>query len=446
MGRIKQFHHPGLSLWQSAVDEVVASRKAGPPTPTLAAPRVVGQRPDTSHLMVREATSYCDAADSGRPLPETAAPPGAAEDLLHTASFCSLTALKLAKAIILRNQDDQKRYKEELAKFGDCDPGYAEAAAKYAEYFVAQGKEIPYRTYSDIGDFVIKDKLSDPATVAVVADWGTGQDAAKRLLEQIARKDPDVVIHLGDIYYSGTEFEAATYFYKPWTEILNLAANEIPTFTLSGNHDMYCGGGPYYKLIDRLGQPASYFCLRNSKWQFVAMDTGLNDHNPTGGGTGATFLRDSEVAWLHDKVNNAGGRRTVLLSHHQLFTAYDEIDKNEVNMRLYPQVSALLSQVSLWLWGHEHNFVLYGPYMGLQRARLIGHGAFPVGVDELPTEPKFPDVPLVKDASGNDIRLGTTGGLYNHGYAIMRLNGSSATISYYQDSDEINPLYAETLP
>jgi hypothetical protein len=209
---------------------------------------------------------------------------------------------------------------------------------------------------------------------------------------------------------------------------------------------MYAGGVPYYQMIQQqLGQPASYFCLRNANWQFVAMDTGYHDHNPAGGGDGATYLQDTEVTWLTDKVNNAGGRRTVLLSHHQLFTAYDSIDNNEINLRLYPQVAPLLPKVALWIWGHEHDFVLYDAYKTLARSCCLGHGAFPVGEEELPKVPKYPQVPLLKDADGNNIRPGITGGLYNHGYAIIELDGPAGKVSYYQDSDEDSPIFQQSL-
>ncbi len=70
---------------------------------------------------------------------------------------------------------------------------------------------------------------------------------------------------------------------------------------------MYAGGGRYYTVLDMLGQPASYFCLRNDEWQFIALDTGLHDSDPVA--RTATFLEDTEVEWLKDKVRNAGGRR-----------------------------------------------------------------------------------------------------------------------------------------
>jgi hypothetical protein len=43
--------------------------------------------------------------------------------------------------------------------------------------------------------------------------------------------------------------------------------------------------------------------------------------------------------------------------------------------------------------------------------------------------------------------LGTTGGVYNHGYVILKLDdaGGTATVSYYQDTDTGALLFQETL-
>lgn len=445
MAQMKQFHDPKLSIWQSAVDEVVAKKTAGAQTLAVGGTPVVSGRPDAGQFMIGDAAAYCSAVDTGVPVPEPAGP-AVTEGLIETLGACSLSALKLAKAIIANQQQEQAGLKAQFAKFGGCNPGYAEAAIKYAEYFIAQGKKIPYRVYKNLSDFVIDGKLPAKARVAVVADWGTGEQPAKALLKQIADKQPDVVIHLGDVYYSGTDFEQQNYFLNPWTQILNLSSRPIPTYTLAGNHDMYCGGVPYYKLVDTLGQPASYFCLRNADWQFVAMDTGLHDSNPSAAGAGATYLEDTEVAWLKDKFQNAGARRTILLSHHQLFTAYESIDGEDVNLRLYAQVSSILQDVRLWLWGHEHSFVVYGPFMNLKRGRCVGHGGFPVSVAEAPTKPQFPGVPLITtNANGAPIKLGTTGALFNHGYAVITLDGTAASVDYYQDSDPDTPLYTENL-
>ncbi len=198
---------------------------------------------------------------------------------------------------------------------------------------------------------------------------------------------------------------------------------------------MFCGGAPFYSLLDKLGQPASYFCLRNDDWQLIAIDTGLHDAKPDG--TTPTYLEDSELQWLTDKVQNCGNRKNVLLSHHQLFSAFEDICGQAVNTKLNAQVSHLLPQIKIWLWGHEHNQVLYKNYMGIL-ARCIGHGAFPIGTDEIADKPKFPQVPI------EEIRLGGSPFL-NHGYVLMDINGPRATLSYYQDCDENKPMFTDNL-
>jgi hypothetical protein len=65
--------------------------------------------------------------------------------------------------------------------------------------------------------------------------------------------------------------------------------------------------------------------------------------------------------------------------------------------------------------------------------------------DEVVKQPKFPAVPLVTDQNNAPLQLGITEHLCNHGYAIIGLDGASATVSYYQDSDEENPIYEETI-
>lgn len=438
MPKLAQFRDPDLSLFQSAVDEVVAQH-AGKQAQDAGGPAVVA-RPDPSHDMVRQAAMEAHAVDTANQLgaPPPPIPPApkvaATEDLGGTVRYCASLARNYAVARIEGRDADANKYHQLLSQqMGDCDPRWSETAIKYAE-FLASKKAIPYRVHKNLNDFVIDGKLPENARVALVGDWGTGQQEAKTVLAQIARKNPDVVIHMGDIYYSATDFEVDNYFYKIWQNELDLT--RTATYTLSGNHDMFAGGAPYYNLLDKLGQPASYFCLRNENWQFIALDTGLHDSKP--GGTDPTFLQDTEVAWLADKIQNRGNRRTVLLSHHQLFAAFEDICGKSSNPRLEQQLTPLLPNVDIWFWGHEHNLVIYQKYMEVL-ARCIGHGAFPIGLGEVPNTPKYPDVPV------QNVVLGDNGTFYNHGYVIIDLAGAQATICYYQDSDEDEPQYRETI-
>src|ERR1700733_11151027 len=107
-----------------------------------------------------------------------------------------------------------------------------------------------------------------------------------------------------------------------WGHEQSVLGNNFPIYTLCGNHDMYSGGGGYYWLLDQIGQKASYFCLRNDNWMFLAMDTGFHDNNPFNVATNMTqpVSEDgwSEADWHMQQIKNAGNRKLVLLSHHHL--------------------------------------------------------------------------------------------------------------------------------
>jgi hypothetical protein len=445
MPHLGQFHDPNLSLWQSAVDEVVAQRTGAARTESAGEAAVI-QRPDSSDQMVQGAMVDLTAENLKKPLqPPLTAGPAVTEGVGGFAQFCSNVARQLAWAKIKGDATQVAACQEQFAKFGQCDAGWLEVAEKFAQFQLqiklANGS-VPYRKYHSIDDFVIDGKLTDNAKIGIVGDWGTGEDAAKHVLAQVARKNPDAVIHLGDIYYSCTDFEARNYFLQIWKNYFD--PDTTPSFTLSGNHDMFGGGGPYYNLIDLLHQPASYCCLRNSNWQFVMMDTGLHDRTP--GGVVPTFLEDTEVVWVKQRIATAGGRKTVLLSHHQLFTRYSNIidpppagqASMAVNDKLQQQLGDILPQVALWLWGHEHDFVVYEKQFGVL-ARCVGNGAFPVLTNPAPAV-QHPEI-----AARDDVRPSANGAFFTHGYAIMKLQGANATVSYYEDTDEDDPMLVDEL-
>jgi hypothetical protein len=295
---------------------------------------------------------------------------------------------------------------------------------------------LPYRPNEDpVFDLGQRTKL------AIIGDWGTGDQVAINLLRQVAILEPQVLIHLGDVYYAGTHNEEQTNFLDICRHILG---NNLLIFSLCGNHDMYSGGQGYYWLLDQIGQQASYFCLQNSDWQFLAMDTGYNDNNPITVSTNmtklVTFGTWAEENWLLDKINLAGTRKTVLLSHHQLFSPFGAVgtvsgQPYAYNPSLRATFQAVMTKIAWWFWGHEHTLAIFHPYMDLQRGRCVGASAVPV----------FTDQQSYSDASGLQTygglpaptwipggQLGNNGTSYNNCFALMTLSGSSANVDYYQ--------------
>ena len=435
----KRYHrNKEACLWQSAADQVISQSNAGHALDVDGPVPVEPADPDAPEIAA--VNDIAQAVDQGDEIPIPAGSVDARTlGVSEVAKFCASAAFQLARArvkkILTGDGADLTKFQEVLgAQFGTCDPRWAETISEFVKNRVAKDV-IPYRRYSQLSDYVIEGVPGDKARIALVGDWGTGDAPAKLLLRQVAQKQPDVVIHLGDIYYSGTDHEFQNYFYGIWQNMFGLppvawgakpaARSQPATFTLSGNHDMYAGGQSYYTTIDMLGQPASYFCLRNQNWQFIAMDTGLHDNNPTA--SSVTFLEDSEVAWIKDKIQTAGGRKTVLLSHHQLFSTFENIGTagNRINQKLQAQLQDVLPDVTVWYWGHEHDFVVYPKFMNVL-ARCIGHGAVPVGFAEIGgADPAIPFEPI-------RLAVDADGGLFQHGYAIMELDGPAATVTHYQ--------------
>ena len=433
------YSDPTLSLWQSAVAEVqqkhsgAQSRMALAPGDTapgstalseddlmapvhaLAETLAAGQTPAEAEL--KQSFSFTAESDLASPVVD-----------------CAKTAAEFLWAEITGNQRQSQVLAGELQS-SECDLGWGECVTTYLAYKLSGGT-LPYRpNLNPVFD------LGDRTKLAIIGDWGTGDDVAHNLLEQVASFKPDVLIHLGDVYYSGTQHEERSNFLDLCRQVLG---SNVLLFSMCGNHDMYSGGNGYYWLIDQLGQQASYFCLQNSDWQFLAMDTGHNDNNPLTVATNMTSLVTvgswQEENWLLDKINLAGTRKTVLLSHHQLFSPFVSVGSVNgqayaYNPNLRTTFQAVLSRVACWFWGHEHTLAIFDPYMNLQRGRCVGASAVPVFKDQQSYSnasglQTYGGVPL-PTWNANGV-LGDNGDSYNNCFAIMTLAGASANVDYYQ--------------
>jgi hypothetical protein len=154
----------------------------------------------------------------------------------------------------------------------------------------------------------VPQSIPDNARIALFADWGTGLYGAPAINQCIEGLDRcDVVLHLGDTYYSGESDEIRDRLVGNWP---NRPAGTINR-ALNGNHEMYSGGKGYFEALSRFfQQPASCFALQNSNWVLVCLDTAYQDFD----------LDQKQVAWVKSIVNAAGNRKLILFSHHQPFS------------------------------------------------------------------------------------------------------------------------------
>ena len=457
--RLQTIRNPVYSLMQSALHQTLKRRgtaalhlSADHPS-MMAFYEAAQNRIKTRNAPVPTTTRFAAAAPAG----SGAAPVAPAAGSPSGLSGAELYA-ELGWAEITGNTARRAVLENEL-RYGTSDPLWLECWTTYLAW-VENKTPIPYVPYTNMNDCVLdlpKPQAADGCLViGVIGDWGTGMEDASWLLGRLLTQNVDLIIHLGDIYYSGTVSEVSENFMN----IMNAAGVKVPIYTLAGNHDMYSGGVGYYKLLALLNQPASYFCLRNSYWQILGLDTGYNDSDVFTVNTNLTDLGPNEAPWHVDKINNAGGRKTILFSHHQLFSPFDggvgedPATKNQLanNTNLYKTFGPVMSNIALWIWGHEHSSNIFKPCNGLARGRCMGASAVPAMAPgyTIPTTPLSPgttndtppkplDMPaLINDPSAPPntplmLKLNNDGEYY-HSYAILRLDSNSpaGTAKYYQ--------------
>jgi len=439
------FRNGVLSIFQSAIDDFARARQGDG-----------AARPGLESALVRAGAAVA-ATRVPAPKSSTLALDESVSDKVRT---CAEHGLRFLEAVARGDQAAADQAQQDL-KFSECDAQWISTLDAYVKYFGPTGglRPIPYVRAGTIGNQVID--MKPGARVALIGDWGTGSASAVKLLQAVKQQNPDIVIHLGDIYYSGTDTECDTYFLQIVNDVLDRGRTRIPVFTLAGNHDMYSGGSGYYPLLAKLNDPpqrqaASFFCLRASdaSWQFLGMDTGLHDHDPFHVSDVLTFLEKDEEDWHDARIGEFSGG-TILLSHHQLFSAFSQIGPKDAKGSSSPCNPLLLAsfnrfrataagRLAAWFWGHEHNLCIYEPYANLDFGRCIGHGAIPVFTSDNPYKaiPNMDDPP--KLVAGTELKF--AGDTYAHGYAMIALDGAKAAIHYFQETDYTQPMWSETIP
>ncbi len=211
---------------------------------------------------------------------------------------------------------------------------------------------------------------SNSMRVAMFSDWGTGLYGAPVIASSV-QNDADgyqMLFHLGDVYYSGDK-----------NEIQDRFLNYFPTNAgavrraLNSNHEMYTGGKSYFNLtLKQFGQKASYFAMQNDKWILVGLDSAYSDPDWR---YDKAQLHKSQLPWLNNLVNNAGGRKIILFTHHQPFS-WSGVQEGKMNSQLGELLAS--KKIFAWYWGHEHSCILYDqhPAWGLH-GRCLGNGGFP---------------------------------------------------------------------
>ena len=283
-----------------------------------------------------------------------------------------------------------------------------------------------------------KSKITLPpqCKIAILGDWGADNDHAQTIGNLVREQNPDYLIHLGDIYYSGTEPEC-TKFLENWPlRDSSGKPKQGASFSLNGNHEMYSEGRYYFStVLDGLGQEASFFQLANDWWQFLGLDTAYVPFTISGG------VKDDNLQcqwdFIVDCIQSGPTKKNILLSHNQPVSAFVKETADGAPLREeYARLIAATRPNAIygWFFGHEHRCTIYDDAVTGYKARLLGNGA-------------IPHDPQTETAPQTDPKTKATGTPFvaaNHGrlnggplaictFALLTLNRDQLTIDYINE-------------
>jgi len=290
---------------------------------------------------------------------------------------------------------------------------------------------------------------SGKVKIAIAGDWGTGTDESEKIASLMSATEPDLTVHLGDVYYVGGESEIAENCFG--RGVRGYAGVTWPhgsqgSFALNGNHEMYANGKPYFTTFlsslgmknQRGGQITSFFCLEAGAWRIIALDTGYNSVGvpilsqipginsiPVVGGD--CHLEKTLIDWLAKVVRPKDNiKPTLLLSHHQYYTAFKDRSCTKPAKQL---VEFFDDQETVWIWGHEHRLGVYDKFQmdgGITAyGRCVGHGGMPVDLGT----PNTKKAPLVfYDPREHPLDNGAMVG--ENGFVTVTIQGDLLTLEY----------------
>ncbi|BAV05907.1 hypothetical protein SAMN05421788_11719 [Filimonas lacunae] len=293
--------------------------------------------------------------------------------------------------------------------------------------------------------------------IGMLGDWGSGTEVAQTVMNQLVGLQPDYLVHLGDVYYSGTPGDDYTHYYATGEEQDHLLsiwpdAYAGASFTLNSNHEMYCGahGLLDVALASRVFAKqggATYYALQCGDWTLLCLDS--------------AFYADVTHAYMYGNIGNEQASwikslqlqpaKVIVLTHHNGFEYNCSNDTQAYYTPFWNQVSnALGGDPYAWYWGHIHNGIVYnspvtiGDFATNTYCRCLGHGAIPFGnassLQNLAGVEWYANNPPV-DAAGKEVSNGSV--LLS--FALQDNQVTAITENFYDVSGLPQPVWSKII-
>lgn len=270
--------------------------------------------------------------------------------------------------------------------FAGLDPNWIELFLSYIWY---QEYPAEYALFATTPAHLIAE-ADKPMSIAIFGDWGTGayndcgfSSPSTLVARGILSLQPDISVHLGDVYYAGAEAQISDRLLK------DFPAGTMASFTMNGNHEMFDGANAYFKTalsnpVFLKQQQTSYFAVQIQDYFIIGLDTAYFDASLF---HLAGTVSDQKQLEFIKSLQIKPHQKIILLTHHNALS----LDGSKINDPLFSQIYSALGNryPDYWYYGHMHNGVVYnnsavqGGYIcnsGLSpQIRCFGHASIPIG-------------------------------------------------------------------
>lgn len=322
-----------------------------------------------------------------------------------------------------------------FGKYEELDIGWLEAGIIWLE-------NLHYRyPFADTNPPVIA--IPDNVNIAMMGDWGTGNwrgnanpAPSEKVALSISHLQPDIIIHLGDVYYSGTVKQETNNLLAHWPATKPGGLS----FTLNSNHEMYPGAAPLFQTtlahpVFAAQQQHTFFALENSDWVIICLDSAYYSDvwkMYMAGALGTT----GSAQFNFIQAQAAKGKKTIVVTHHNGIS--DNANGVPATNAFWDEMMGAFPPASppaYWYWGHVHTGVVYKQASNGTQPRCLGHGAIPWGLsNELGTAQQKGNVLWFENRNANDPDIPVR--VYN-GFAMLELNGPNLTEKFYDETGNV---------
>ena len=214
---------------------------------------------------------------------------------------------------------------------------------------------------------------SGKSRIVVFGDSGTETDEQRQLATRITARQPDLILHTGDLVYPVGD--ADNYLRKYFALYQELFAT-APAFPCAGNHDYYHAGGQMFVEFNKVPRDSvpvaghgRYYSFDWENAHIVVLDSNTPLEEAAAG-------RGEMLEWLERDLAATTAYWRIAMFHHPPYAGgpnQDDPLSELVRQHLVPILER--HHVDLVLSGHEHNYQRSHPINGIVYLTSGGGGA-----------------------------------------------------------------------